>query len=136
MKTKVPQSYVRLVVIAIVLGVVAKMVVPQLTQASTEDKVSALVDALVAVRSHIDLYRTCHGRNLPPGESSAGFEQAIVTEDVGYKPFLKRIPVNPFNGLDTVRFDGAPAGAGHAGWRFDTKTGLFQADNSAVHAAL
>jgi hypothetical protein len=36
--------------------------------------------------------------------------------------------VNPFNGLNTVRFDGEPAGADKAGWRLDSETGKFQAD--------
>ena len=35
-----------------------------------------------------------------------------------------------------ARFDGEPAGVDKAGWRIDTKTGLFQTDDSAAHAAL
>jgi hypothetical protein len=53
-----------------------------------------------------------------------------------YGPYVKKIPVNPFNNLNTVRFDGEPAGSNKAGWRLDTRTGLFQADNDAGYAAL
>jgi hypothetical protein len=44
--------------------------------------------------------------------------------------------VNPFNGLNMVRFDGEPAGSGKAGWRLDKKNGYFQADNDAAYAGL
>jgi len=53
-----------------------------------------------------------------------------------YGPYIKQIPENPFNNLSTVRFDGQPAGSGSTGWRFDTETGLFQADDSIAHAGL
>ena len=51
-------------------------------------------------------------------------------------PYVEKVPVNPFNNLNTVRFDGVPAGAGKAGWRVGTETGLFQADNNAAYAGL
>jgi hypothetical protein len=53
-----------------------------------------------------------------------------------YGLYIKKIPTNPFNDLNAVRFDGEPAGANKAGWRFDTESGLFQADNDAGYAAL
>jgi hypothetical protein len=60
-----------------------------------------------------------------------------MTTKVGrYGPYVKRIPTNPLNNLNTVRFDGEPAGAGIAGWRLDTETGLFQADDSTAYAGL
>ena len=60
-----------------------------------------------------------------------------MTTKVGrYGPYINKIPVNPFNNLKTVRFDGEKAGSGEAGWRFDTKTGAFQADNDADYAML
>jgi hypothetical protein len=60
-----------------------------------------------------------------------------MTTTVGqHGSYIKQIPSNPYNGLKTVRFNGEAAGAGKAGWRLDTKTGLFQADNDAACAAL
>jgi hypothetical protein len=60
----------------------------------------------------------------------------MTTKEEQYYPYVRRIPTNPYNSLKTVRFDGEPAGADEAGWRFDTKTGQFQADSDASHAAL
>jgi type II secretory pathway pseudopilin PulG len=130
-------SYAEVILIAIVLGAVGKMIVPQFTAASGEEsKISELADGLEAMRVQLDLYCVHHGDVLPPTDSFASFETAMTTKDGQRGPYIQEIPTNPFNGLNTVRFDGKPAGNGKAGWRLDTKTGLFQADNDAACAAL
>jgi len=136
MKGKVRFSLTQLIVLAVILGVVAKVTAPQFTEASSEAKVSMLIDGLEKMRAHLDLYLAQHEGSLPPADSLGSFKAAVITKAGGYSPYIKKIPVNPFNDLDTVRFDGEAAGAGQAGWRLDTKTGLFQADNNAGHAAL
>jgi len=124
-------------IIAVVLGVAARTITPQFTEASNEEaKVFELVDGLEAMRAQLDLYRVQHGDCLPPTDSFVSFETAMTTKTGQYVPYVKKILTNPFNDLKTVRFDGEPAGAGKAGWRLDTKTGLFQADNDAAYAAL
>jgi len=130
MKGKTHLSYGEILIIAAILGVVARTTVPQFTEATTETKVSELIDGLETMRSHLDLYRAHHGDCLPACNSSDSFEAAMTTKAGRYEPHIKKIPVNPFNNLNTVRFDGEPAGADRAGWRLDTKTGLFQADNN------
>ena len=128
MKRDTRITYVQFFVLALVLGIVGRMVAPRLSQASEEDRVSVLVDGLTDVRAHLDLYKVCNDNNCPPTNSSASFERALVTRSESYEPLIESVPVNPFNGLNTVRFDGEPAGAGKAGWRFDSETGKFQAD--------
>jgi type II secretory pathway pseudopilin PulG len=137
MKKRAHFSYVEVIVVAIVLSVAGKMIAPQFTKASNEEaKVSEMADGLEAMRAQLDLYRVQHEDMLPPTDSFAGFEMAMTTKVGKHGPYVKKIPMNPFNGLKTVRFDGEPAGADKAGWRLDTKTGLFQADNDATCAAL
>jgi len=126
-------SLVQAVIIAIILGIVARSVGPAFTQAGTDKAICKLIDRLEAVRTDLDLYRAHHKGAIPPCES---FEAVMTTETGRYEPRLDEIPVNPFNGLNTVRFDGEPAGSGEAGWRLDTKTGCFQADNDAACAGL
>jgi type II secretory pathway pseudopilin PulG len=137
MSRKIHFSYVEVIVVAIALGIAGKEIAPQFTEASSEEaKVSELVDGLEAMRAQVDLYRVQHEDIFPPTDSFRSFETAITTTVGQHGPYVKQIPTNPFNGLKTVRFDGEPAGAGKAGWRLDTKTGLFQADNDAACAAL
>jgi len=129
-------SCLQIVIIAVVFGIVARTVGSKFSEASWEVKVCDLVDGLETMRAHLDLYRAHHNGSLPPKDSFATFEAAITTRSGEYAPYVKKIPTNPFNKLNTVRFDGEPAGLDKAGWRLDTKTGLFRADNDAGYAAL
>ena len=129
-------SYLGAMIMAVALGIAARTIAPQFAEASSEAKVCGLIDGLEAMRAQLDLYRVQHRDRLPPSDSFSSFETAMTTKVGRYGPYVKKIPTNPFNALNTVRFDGEPAGAGKAGWRLDTETGLFQADNDAAYAAL
>jgi hypothetical protein len=133
MQERSNMSFLQVAIIAVILGMVARSVGPAFTQAGTDRALCSLIDRLETMRTALDLYRAHHKGELPPCES---FEAAMTTEVGRYRPRLNEIPVNPFNGLNTVRFDGEPAGLGKAGWRLDTKTGRFQADNDAACAIL
>jgi type II secretory pathway pseudopilin PulG len=134
MKEKTRSSYVELITIAIVLSVVAMTAVPKFIEASTESKTCELIDGLQRMRAQLDLYRAQHENSLPSVDSFESFKTAMTRKEGQYGPYIGKIPVNPFNNLNTVRFDGEPAGAGTAGWRLNTKNGLFQADDCAAHA--
>ena len=136
MRARTSLSYVDIIIMAIVLGTVAVAVGPQFTKASTEDKVCSLVDGLELMRTRLDLYRAEHRGCIPPVDSFESFKAAMTTRIGRHGPYIEEIPANPFNRLSTVRFDGEPAGSGRAGWRFNTKTGSFKADNEAGYAAL
>lgn len=136
MRRKGRVCYIEILIILCVLGMVGKTVAPKLAGAGVESRVSSLIDGLEAMRAHLDLYRGCHGGVLPPMDSFSSFAAAMTTRTQRYSPRIRIIPTNPFNDLNTVRFDGASDGAGRAGWRLDTKSGLFQADDSVAHAAL
>ena len=129
-------SYTEVIIIAVVLGAVAMRAVPRFTEASAESRICDLLDGLQEMRAQLDLYRVQHGGCLGDFDSFTGFQTAMTTKAGRYDQYVKRIPVNPFNNLNTVRFDGEPAGAGIAGWRLDTVNGLFQADDHAAHARL
>ena len=88
------------------------------------------------MRAQLDLYRAQHDNRLPPSDTFADFEAAMTTRIDGFGPYISKIPTNPFNNLSTVRFDGRAAGTGEAGWRFDTKTGVFRADSDFGYAQL
>ncbi len=137
MEAKPHISYIGVLIMAVVLGVAAKTITPQFAEGGSEiRKVSGLADGLEAMRIQLDLYRVQHECCLPPTDSFASFKTAMTTKVARYGPYIKKIPTNPFNNLNTVRFDGEPAGAGKAGWRLDTRTGLFQADNGTGYEAL
>jgi hypothetical protein len=101
------------------------------------------------MRSQIELYKIQHSDALPSA-AAVGLVNAMTTQTDAagaayvagvsttgpFGPYVQKIPTNSFNGLATIREDGAAAGANTEGWRFDTATGAFHADDSAAHAAL
>jgi hypothetical protein len=136
MQERTNLSFLQVAIIAIILGMVARSVGPAFTRAGTDKALCNLIDSLQTMRTALDLYCAHHKGGLPPCESFESFEAAMTTEAGRYRPRLDEIPVNPFSGLNTVRFDGEPAGSGKAGWRLDKKNGYFQADNDAAYAGL
>jgi len=125
--------------ICILLGmfcVIGLIDIPQMIKAGDEAKLSELIQSLERVRTRLDVYRSEHDWALPPSDSFTSFEQALTKNDKDESSYIEQIPKNPFNDLSLVRFDGPPAGAGKAGWRFDTKTGDFQADHDPSYAEL
>jgi prepilin-type N-terminal cleavage/methylation domain-containing protein len=138
-------TLVEILIVVAVLGIIAAIVIPRYNEASTQVRTSALSSDLHRIRSQVGLYKFHHNEQLPAttGEDATEFERRMTTKtdvngDAGsdYGPYILSIPKNPFNDLNTLRIDGAPAGADTDGWRFDTITGNFQADDSAAHAAL
>ena len=136
MKEKSRLSYVELVTVVIALSVVSIQVVPKFTAASEGSETAELIEGLQRMRTQLTLYRAEHEYAWPPTDSFESFEAALTSSEGRGEPYVSEIPTNPCNGLNTVRFDGEPAGANKAGWRFDTESGSFQADNSDRYAVL
>lgn len=136
MKFLMNLSYLRILVIALVLGILAKMAGPQYGTAAVEDNTTKLIEMLVQIRTGLNVYRAEHDGQLPSTQSCEEFQDELTQRNGQYGPYINDIPANPFNGMDEVRFDGEPAGANQAGWRIDTKTGAFQADNGIGYSAL
>lgn len=129
-------SSIEIFLIIVVLGIIGIVLSPIISEASSNSDTSILVERLQQIRSHLDLYKAYCDDKLPPCDSFSNFESVMTTVIGCYSSYLKKIPANPFNGLNTIRFDGAPAGTGEAGWRLDTRTGHFQADNDVAYASL
>jgi len=141
MKAKSGFTLVEILIVVVILGILAAIVIPQFTDASTEAKESSLLTNIQAIRSQIELYKIQHTDALP-GAGTASFVLAMtgqtdVAGAVGtdYCPYMQSIPTNPFNDKNTVDVTGR-AGDNNAGWQFNTTSGLFQADDNATHAAL
>jgi len=145
MKAKSGFTLVEILIVVVILGILAAIVIPQFTNASTEAKTNSLMSNLQSIRSQIELYKVQHN-DLKPAPEAAGTWTRMTsktkidgTVDAAgtYGPYLQQIPKNPFNDLSTVRGEAgaSTAGANTHGWVFNTGTGAFQADDTAAHAA-
>ena len=139
---KTPKRFTKLkiqleaAVLIILLCILAAIVVPQTLW--TCDCTPNPFSLLQAMRSMIELYMIHHNGDLPGTAADVNFAQALTqktnadgslnpTGRRGYGPYMPKIPVNNFNGLDTVEIDGV-LGGGDYGWHLNTTTGKFHVD--------
>ncbi|TKJ35217.1 MAG: hypothetical protein CEE38_15420 [Planctomycetes bacterium B3_Pla] len=161
MRAKSGFTLVEILIVVVILGILAAIVIPQFTEASTEAKTSSLATDLSSVRSQIQLYKIQHNDNLPGvingthtagGGGAANFVIAMTegTDIFGepnaagpYGPYLMKLPTNQFVDSDvvvlgTIEPPAAPAPVtdGSQGWYFSTASGDFWATDSAEHLLL
>jgi general secretion pathway protein G len=141
MKAKSGFTLVEILIVVVILGILAAIVIPQFTEASTEAKLSSLCTDLQTVRSQIELYKIQHNDN-PPAAANFVAQMTSKTDIDGtvnatgaYGPYLQKMPTNPFNDMDTIDTSGT-AGDGVGGWEYNETTGAINADDSAPHALL
>ena len=136
MRAKSGFTLVEILIVVVILGILAAIVIPQFTEASTEAKTSSLCTDLQTMRSQIELYKIQHNDDLP-GDGTASFVDALTGQTdidgaagADYGPYMQKIPMNQFNDLDTVQIEAGNTGLGlgDTGWHFDTTTGDFHAD--------
>lgn len=140
-------SLVELVIVTVIIGIIAAIAVPRFSRGAASARESAIVSDLACLQSAIDRYTAEHGGLSPghdaPGSASSDGEDMIerllertdesgTPQESGYLgPYLRAMPINPFNGLRSVRIGGAAAGANTHGWRFDPLSYVIQSDHGA-----
>ncbi len=141
-------TLVEILIVVVILGILAAIVIPQFSQASTEARENRLRADLQTVRSQIELYKVQHSDNLP-GAGSASLVNALIgktdlagatsTASTAFGPYLQQIPVNPFSStaaigvvIATGTTDPTTAST-TAGWFFNTGDGGFMAVDHADH---
>jgi general secretion pathway protein G len=148
MKAKRGFTLVEILIVVVILGILAAIVVPQFTQASTEAKMNSLCSDLQTLRSQIELYKVQHN-DTPPALATFSNQMVYCTDISGaisgtgtkvragnyqYGPYLERVPDNPFSG--TAALAAAPAATG-VGWAYNEASGEIHAgDTITGHDAL
>ncbi len=123
MKARKGFTLVEILIVVVILGILAAIVIPQFTNASSEAKQSSLRSNLQTLRSQIELYKIKNS-DTPPVSLAT-----LVT--AGY---IQAVPVNPYNGLAT---EVATAGGADdtAGWSYVAATGAVHASDATGFAA-
>lgn len=136
MQAKRGFTLVEILIVVVILGILAAIVIPQFTQASTEAKVSSSLSTLQSLRSQIELYKIQHNDNCPDldwieeamtlcsnsnAAAAADFTERTAdnTDTEPYGPYMQSIPLNPWNNSRTI----VAADAADAGWVYNEVTG-------------
>ena len=126
MKAQKGFTLVEILIVVVILGILAAIVIPQFTDASTEAKNSALRSNLQTVRAQIELYKIQHDYT-PPGPVTS-FSSLMTTSDGTYGPYLQAVPNNPWTGTNAV------ASSGTGDWNYNATSGAFTAADANSHA--
>jgi general secretion pathway protein G len=153
-------TLVEILIVVVLLAVLAAIVLPSLSKGTTMAKESALASELGLLRRFVLIYASQHlevAPGYPDGNASAapagdtfrdqamlssngsGQTAAVGTPGFKYGPYLSKIPVNPFNGKDTVEMlangQAFPAAADDShGWICKPQTGEIRCDNTGSSA--
>lgn len=136
MQAKRGFTLVEILIVVVILGILAAIVIPQFTQASTEAKVSSSLSTLQSLRSQVELYKIQHNDRCPTlllfpnAMTQCSDSDALVAADYvartadntdtePYGPYMQAIPLNPWNNSRTL----AAADGDGVGWVYDEVTG-------------
>jgi len=134
-------TLVEILIVVVILGILAAIVIPQFTEASSDARASAIKADLQTVRSQLELYKVQHLDAYP---AAATFVTQLTTKTTSagaaggtLGPYLQTFPTNPYNDKATVEVEAGSDGAGNNshGWHFNSSLGRFSADDNATHAA-
>lgn len=143
-------TLVEILIVVIILGILAAIVIPQFTNASTEARLSSTRSQVQSIRSQVELYKLQHVDRYPTatGVATGAWDWARLTgrtdEDGtinaagAFGPYLQSIPSNSLrsgnNGVQSVATDAlalAAAAAATDGYVFSQATGKIWAFNEA-----
>ncbi len=148
-------------IVVVVLGILAALVVPSLTNATTMARENTLKEDVRFMRSQIVAYQVDHigtAPGYPGGNRSAvpteavflsqmltfsnpyGATNATASSSYPLGPYLRRMPDNPISGLDTITTlaNGAAfpnMGDDSTGWVYQAATGKFAPNNDGNDSA-
>ena len=123
-------TLIEVLIVVIILGILAAVVIPQFSDASSDAKLSALQTNLHTIRSQLQLYKMQHNDTWPTlasftAQMTAG-TKADGTVGTDYGPYLLSIPNNPYTSANTVGAGALDSSA----WYYDQAAGTFRANNT------
>ncbi len=121
-------TMIEILIVVVILGILAAIVVPQFSNASTLARENTLKDELRYLRTQITVYAAQHGDRAPGVDGDLDVQLTTMTEADGsagtkFGPYLSRMPANPLNGKSSVTYvTGAMTADGASGWIYSPAT--------------
>lgn len=138
MRAKRGFTLVEILIVVVILGILAAIVIPQFTEASTDAKTSRMAKDLQTVREQIQIYKVHHNDAVPAADADGGWtrmtsktlEDGTVDAANGtLGPYLLKVPTNPYNGSTEITGN-APADGASEGWSLDADGNFWAAQDT------
>jgi general secretion pathway protein G len=121
--SRLPRGFtlVEILIVVIILGILAAIVIPQFTNASSDARTSNLRTTLGTIRTQIELFKGQHNDQPPQltgmwtlltGKSDAGETSVANPTGTQFGPYLLSPGINPLNNLTGVSSANTDAAAG------------------------
>jgi len=145
--TKSAFTLVEILIVVIILGILAGIIISNITGVTAISRETNLKENLSKVRAQIQVYRQKHA-SLPQADDFVDqmtkytdFEGHVAdtpSNEYRYGPYLEQMPPNPITMDATVRAAADPAqrrppGDQDGGWWYNETTGDFYADLSDTY---
>ncbi len=139
-------TLVEILIVVMILGILAAIVIPQFTQASSDARTNAMASDLQMVRTQLQVYKAQHVDAYP---AAATFVTQLTSRSNSagttgtdpnlfpLGPYMAKFPTNQFvtTNANAVETGTSTPGGGNYGWYFNTSTGKFSPDDDA-HSGL
>jgi general secretion pathway protein G len=122
-------TLVEILIVVVILGILAAIVIPQFSDASTQSKLSSCQSTLQSLRSQIQLYKIQHNDQPPSagtlveatwvGQMTGTTDASGDVAGTDYGPYIQQVPINPWNDSQTL----GAADVSGVGWVYDAVTG-------------
>lgn len=130
-------TLIEILIVVIILGILASIVIPQFTNASTSSKTASLQTSAQTLRGAVQLYYYQHNDKLPPTDQfwtlmttqtdANGNTYVVGTSTSGpFGPYMQSIPSNALNGSTAVIDAAVPPGStlsSACGYEYDYNSG-------------
>ncbi len=128
-----------------ILAIIGAIAIPRVASSAANASEAAMLKDWRSLQSAAELFAAEHsGLGIGLRKSGAAATAAVVvdrltrtTNGAGvynangkFGPYLDKIPSNRENQKNTIRVDGADAGAGTHGWRLDSASSVFAPDTA------
>jgi len=131
-------TLVEILIVVIILGILAAIVIPQFTNASTDARKNSVVSQLQTIRSQIQLFKLQHNDALPDLVTNQWNQMLNKTDVTGsvnttltanyFGPYLETAPKNPLNNNTSV----AASAANGVAWVYTIASGDIKATNQSA----
>jgi general secretion pathway protein G len=129
-------TLVEILIVVIILGILAAIVIPQFSNASSDARKNSLTSQLQTMRSQFELYKLQHNDKLPVAFQTNGVKSdwtgmtgqtdiTGATTGTDFGPYLQQQPSNPLNQATDISVAAVDPTAGVAacGWLMNRVTG-------------